>query len=153
MRMIPRPLLSGRDAKLRSVITGRMVKTGGICLVALVLVAACDRPDAEKIRGKMHLPPPGFVADPNQGARLFASNCARCHGQDARGTDRGPPLIHKTYLPRHHGDLVFHMAVKKGARQHHWHFGDMPPVAGLSPEAVGHIIAYVRREQRRSGIR
>jgi len=31
-------------------------------------------------------------------------------------------------------------------------FGHMPPKEGLTPEDVGHIIAYVRREQRRARI-
>jgi hypothetical protein len=48
--------------------------------------------------------------------------------------------------------MSFQMAVHRGVRQHHWPFGDMPPVPGLSAEDVGHIIAYVRQEQRRAGI-
>jgi mono/diheme cytochrome c family protein len=30
-------------------------------------------------------PPPGISGDPNNGARLFAANCAVCHGQDGQG--------------------------------------------------------------------
>ncbi len=71
----------------------------------------------------------------------------------AKDLIKGPPLIHDIYRPGHHADLSFHWAVKDGTKQHHWHFGDMPPIADVSPEQVGHIIAYVRREQRRAGIR
>lgn len=131
----------------------RMPVAMAAVLITAVLAVACDKPDAEKVRGKLHLPPPDFVADANAGKRLFEANCAKCHGVDGRGSDEGPPLVDKTYRPGHHADLVFHMAVKNGARQHHWHFGDMPAVPGLSPEDVGHIIAYIRREQRAAGIR
>jgi hypothetical protein len=44
------------------------------------------------------------------------------------------------------------MAVNKGVRQHHWQFGNMPPITGVSPEEGGHIVAYVREEQRKVGI-
>ncbi len=128
---------------------GRMI----VILLPLVGIAACDRPDPQKARERLHLPGPDFVADVSRGQQLFDANCTRCHGPGGRGSDQGPPLVHKTYRPGHHGDLVFHMAVKNGTRQHHWGFGDMPPVPGLSPEDVGHIIAYVRAEQRKAGIR
>lgn len=121
--------------------------------VALLGLVSCDRSDPQQARQRFHLPGPGFVADAEKGRALFTANCARCHGVDGRGTDQGPPLIHKVYRPGHHADLVFHWAVKGGVRQHHWNFGDMPPVPGLTPEQVGHIIAWVRREQRRAGIR
>ena len=48
--------------------------------------------------------------------------------------------------------MAFHLAVKNGVKQHHWHFGHMPPVEDLSPEQVEHVIGYVREEQRRAGI-
>ena len=32
-------------------------------------------------------------ADVNEGQKLFASNCATCHGLQAQGTDNGPSLI------------------------------------------------------------
>jgi len=120
--------------------------------VAGVSLAGCDAPDQEERRARLHLPPADFVADASIGRTLFQGNCAKCHGTDARGTDKGPPLIDSTYRPGHHADMVFHLAVKDGAKQHHWHFGDMPPVPGLTPEQVGHIIAWVRQEQRRAGI-
>ena len=86
------------------------------------------------------------------GAQLFAENCSRCHGEMADGTDIGPPLVHRLYEPGHHSDFAFQSAVKNGVIAHHWDFGDMPPVAGLSEEEVTQIIAYVRNLQREGGI-
>jgi hypothetical protein len=86
------------------------------------------------------------------GERLFNANCARCHGQLALGTGQGPPLVHRIYEPNHHGDAAFLFAVARGVPQHHWSFGNMPPVAGLDQTAVEQITGYVRWLQRQAGI-
>lgn len=86
------------------------------------------------------------------GAALFADNCSSCHGEMADGTNMGPPLVHRLYEPGHHPDISFQSAVKNGVISHHWDFGDMPPVAGLSAAEVTEIIAYVRDLQRAGGI-
>ncbi len=98
-------------------------------------------------------PSAGLMPNPAQGKRLFEKNCAVCHGQDLRGSDKGPPLLHPVYEPSHHGDAAFQMAVRYGVRAHHWKFGDMPPVSGVSADEVAHITAYVRQQQRLVGIR
>ena len=116
-------------------------------------MAGCEKPDQEKLRQRLHLPSPGFVADAVKGEQLFNTYCASCHGESAKGSDQGPPLVHKTYRPVHHADQAFHWAVINGARQHHWHFGNMPPIPDLSPKDVEHILSYVRQEQRQAGIR
>ena len=87
-----------------------------------------------------------------QGAELFAANCSECHGGNAGGSSQGPPLIHIIYEPGHHADLSFHLAVNQGSRQHHWQFGDMEPVTGLSPQEVNRIICYVREIQYANGV-
>ena len=86
------------------------------------------------------------------GAQHFADNCARCHGAMADGTDTGPPLVHRLYEPGHHADFAFQSAAKNGVIAHHWDFGDMPPVAGVSEAEVTQIIAYIRDLQREGGI-
>ena len=86
------------------------------------------------------------------GEQLFAANCAGCHGANAAGSDRGPTLISPIYRPGHHGDAAFQRAVREGVPQHHWFFGDMPPVPSVSEEQVTEIIEYVRVLQRASGI-
>jgi mono/diheme cytochrome c family protein len=86
------------------------------------------------------------------GAETFASNCAACHGQNASGTGQGPPLVHKIYEPSHHPDATFYLASKRGVRAHHWGFGDMAPVNGITDHQIMEIVAYVRALQRANGI-
>ena len=87
------------------------------------------------------------------GETVFAANCASCHGENAAGSDgAGPPLVHKIYEPGHHANMAFRRAVKNGVRSHHWRFGNMPPIAGVSDREIGQIIAYVRELQRANGI-
>ena len=95
---------------------------------------------------------PEFSPMARAGARLFAENCAVCHGENATGTDTGPPLLHRVYEPGHHPDRLFQRAVSHGVMSHHWQFGNMPPVPGLSRKDVAKIIAYVRELQRANGI-
>lgn len=92
--------------------------------------------------------------DPEQvavGEEIYAANCASCHGDDLRGTDQGPSHLSRVYEPNHHGDGSFQLAVQIGSRQHHWDLGPMPPVEGLTEEAVEAIIAFVRETQRVEG--
>ena len=88
------------------------------------------------------------------GQKTYEANCAACHGPNAAGQDGiAPPLIHIIYEPGHHGDESFQRAVALGVRAHHWRFGDMPPVEGLTRRDVAGIIAYVRELQHANGIR
>lgn len=87
------------------------------------------------------------------GKRGFDKNCAVCHGQNAVGQDGvAPPLVHKIYEPSHHGDESFQRAVAIGVRAHHWKFGNMPAIEGLTRADVKVITAYVRELQRHNGI-
>jgi cytochrome c len=87
------------------------------------------------------------------GQMAFATKCAACHGTNAVGQDGvAPPLIHKIYEPSHHGDEAFQRAAAIGVRTHHWPFGDMPPVEGLTRGDVIMIVAYIRELQRANGI-
>lgn len=98
-------------------------------------------------------PSAGLMPNASTGKKLYAASCVQCHGADLRGSKEGPPLVHRIYEPAHHGDVAFQIAVKHGTRQHHWSFGDMKPVPGVSPDDVAHITAFVRAEQRKAGIR
>lgn len=86
------------------------------------------------------------------GKRLYDTHCARCHGVHAAGTGRGPSFLSKVYEPSHHGDPAFLLAPKRGVTAHHWGFGNMPPVPGVSDEDVAKIVGYVRWAQRIVGI-
>ena len=96
---------------------------------------------------------PDLSSAAQMGKIAFGENCAGCHGAKAAGTENGPPLIHKIYEPSHHADFSFVMAVKNGVRAHHWRFGDMVPVAGVTDKQIEWITEYVREMQRANGIR
>lgn len=95
---------------------------------------------------------PDLTGEQATGKALFDGNCAACHGMNAAGSDQGPPLVHRIYEPSHHGDMAFVLAARQGVRAHHWRFGNMPAVAGVSDEDVTQITAYVRALQRANGI-
>ncbi len=95
---------------------------------------------------------PKMSPDLNLGKMNYEAYCASCHGTTARGTDKGPTFISRIYHPGHHGDGAFYIAPKKGARAHHWQFGDMPPVAGVNETQLKTIIEYVRAVQQANGL-
>lgn len=87
------------------------------------------------------------------GKRAFEAKCVQCHGANAAGQNGvAPPLVHKIYEPSHHGDMAFVLAAQNGVRAHHWKFGDMPPVEGLTQGDVMMIVTYVRELQQANGI-
>lgn len=96
---------------------------------------------------------PEFEGKAVLGQTAYLAKCAACHGQNAVGQlGIAPPLVHKIYEPSHHGDMAFVMAAKNGVRAHHWTFGNMPAVDGITDAEVGTIVAYVRALQRANGI-
>jgi mono/diheme cytochrome c family protein len=120
-----------------------------------VVAAACGGPNA----GGDGARPPAEAApaEPDSatlaaGERLYEASCARCHGPGGAGSETGPPLVHVVYEPGHHADAAFQRAAAQGVQAHHWQFGDMPPVPGVTPDDVAKIVAYVRHLQRRAGI-
>ena len=115
-----------------------------------------DQPDATTPQGaamaKVSLPD-SLSEQAKIGERAFNAACAECHGDNAAGRQgMGPPLVHKIYEPSHHGDMSFRLAVRRGVRAHHWRFGDMPAIDGVSDAALEEIIAYVRAVQKANGI-
>lgn len=86
------------------------------------------------------------------GKQVFDAKCAACHGENGLGTEQGPPFLHPYYLPNHHGDGAFLVAAAQGVQSHHWRFGDMPPVQGVTTADVKAVIAYVRALQRANGM-
>jgi len=88
----------------------------------------------------------------NLGKMTYDVKCASCHGANTAGTDKGPTFLHRVYHPGHHGDGAFYLAPKRGARAHHWPFGDMPPVEGITDAQIEKIVKYVRALQKANGI-
>lgn len=119
--------------------------------IALALVGgACGE------RNPAHRPPRAVAApappELRLGEQLYAARCVPCHGPQGSGSDRGPPLVHPVYAPNHHADVAFYRAIEFGVQAHHWRFGDMPPVEGVSPEDAREIVRYVRWLQREAGV-
>jgi mono/diheme cytochrome c family protein len=123
----------------------------GIGLGMVVAVSAACESNATNQDGTK--PAGGSTpADVQVGEAKFNANCAACHGVRAGGTKQGPPLVHKIYEPNHHADVAFQRAAANGVRAHHWEFGNMPKIEGVTVEDVDHIIRYVRWLQREAGI-
>ncbi len=78
--------------------------------------------------------------------------CASCHGVNAAGTAKGPTFLHRVYHPGHHADGAFLLAARRGARRHHWNFGDMKPVEGVTDRQIESIVGYVRALQKVNGV-
>lgn len=91
------------------------------------------------------------LATDADGATVYAARCASCHGDDLRGTDRGPSQLSIVYEPGHHDDVSYRAAIRNGVRQHHWPFGDMPPVEDITDAQIEEVIGFIRGEQRRLG--
>ncbi len=128
-----------------------MVLTVAVAVSLAAMVVACQG-------GASSNPASAQVAEAEvpvelaDGKRLYDTHCARCHGVHAAGTGRGPSFLSKVYEPSHHGDEAFLLAPKRGVNAHHWGFGNMPPVPGVSDEDVAKIVGYVRWAQRVVGI-
>ena len=113
-----------------------------------------DTSDLESGAPMVEVSLPAELSDQAQmGKRAYEAKCAECHGKNAAGQNGvAPPLVHKIYEPNHHSDMAFVMAAKNGVRAHHWNFGNMPPVEGLTDGDVKLIARYVRELQRENGI-
>tara|TARA_E500000178_G_C16381937_1_gene470654 strand:- start:38 stop:496 length:459 start_codon:yes stop_codon:yes gene_type:complete len=96
---------------------------------------------------------PELSAAAQVGKKQFEVSCVACHGANAAGQEGvAPPLVHIIYEPNHHGDQSFYQAVRHGVRAHHWRFGNMPAIEGVSQSQVADIIIYVRELQRANSI-
>ncbi|MDP6708005.1 MAG: cytochrome c, partial [Alphaproteobacteria bacterium] len=91
---------------------------------------------------------PQMTPELNLGKMNYRRYCAECHGVNGVGTDKGPTFLHRVYHPGHHADFSFIRAVRQGARAHHWRFGDMKPVEGVTDRQLEKIVKYVRALQK-----
>ena len=118
-----------------------------IILLSLVL-AACGGADTDTDTEAADVVALAADAD---GATIYTARCASCHGADLGGTNKGPSQLSIVYEPNHHGDDAYRSAVRNGAPQHHWPFGDMLAVPDITDEQVEAVIVYIRAEQQRLG--
>ena len=97
--------------------------------------------------------PETFSENSKVGKVLYEAKCVACHAVNTSGQDGvAPPLVHKIYEPSHHEDESFQRAVSLGVQAHHWRFGNMLPVEGLTRGDVKMITAYIRELQRANAI-
>ena len=127
----------------------RASRTIRVGLFVLILGAAPACSQSETTPKGAVAPAP---AELQGGVQKFAANCSACHGAGGIGTSQGPPLVHKIYEPKHRGDAAFQRAAANGVKAHHWEFGDMPKIDGVTPDDVEQIVKYVRWLQKQAGI-
>jgi mono/diheme cytochrome c family protein len=109
-------------------------------LASLVWLSGCGQSTADGQASEQPLPG-------HPGAAPYSTYCASCHGAELRGTDQGPSHLSIVYEPGHHPDWSFEVAIREGVRAHHWPFGDMAPVDGITDDEIVDVIAYVRAVQ------
>lgn len=133
-------------------VSGAAVLAGGLLWVGIGPAGDGQRERADGAAlVSVEMPP--LSGAPARGKAAFAASCAECHGGDGGGVDgHGPPLVHRYYEPGHHGDMAFRIAVRQGARAHHWSFGNMPAIPGVDASELEDMIVYVRAVQRANGI-
>ena len=111
------------------------------CSRYLVIFATliCIDPGAGTSEGDIEVP-----LALGKGKLLHDKSYSSCHGLQLSGTDKGPSLVHPFYRPINHGDESYYRATLNGVRQHHWEFGDMQPVIGMTREKLVNVMPYVR---------
>jgi mono/diheme cytochrome c family protein len=124
----------------------------GIILLALGLIVGGARLIRNQAQEQGALVVPDLSAEAKMGEVAFATHCVECHGKNASGTDKGPPLVHQIYRTSHHGDFSFVRAMTLGVPQHHWLFGTMPPQPEVGRQEIDRIVVYIRELQRANGI-
>lgn len=136
---------------MRIRLTSNWLRTMGLVGSAILLIGGCTSSGgASDSTGAVEITAQdGDLVD--AGGDLYQANCAECHGADLRGTDKGPSHLSVVYEPNHHGDGAFILAIQRGVRAHHWPFGDMEAVEGLSGDDIAAIVAFVREQQQTHG--
>ncbi len=123
--------------------------------ILIVFGVGCESKNSDATAEPISAPVSSSASVPaefQKGQAAFNSSCAVCHGIGGTGTDQGPTFLSRIYEPNHHGDQAFYRAAMQGVRAHHWQFGNMPPVEGMTRDLMVEIISYIRWLQREGGI-
>ncbi|MFC6673527.1 c-type cytochrome [Marinobacterium aestuariivivens] len=129
--------------------TARKLLSG---LMGLALaIAWADGALADHRKGHVDVRVPALSEMAAFGQTAFNETCAKCHGENGAGTEKGPPLIHQIYNPGHHSDQSIYNAMRNGVRQHHWPYGDMPKQA-VGFYASSAIVKFIREMQHANDI-
>ena len=128
------------------------IKSKWIVLVFFSFLSASTTLIADHFDGHVSVKVGALTPTAEKGQQVFNQQCASCHGDNGAGTLQGPPLIHNIYNPGHHGNKSFINAVRKGVRQHHWPYGDMPSQPQIGFSDIAAIIQFVREAQTQNGI-
>lgn len=128
--------------------TGKLVRCA---LLAAAVVAVAGSTTAQELKPE-DVRLPEMTPELSRGELNYGLRCGSCHGKNLVGTDKGPPFLHPVYHKGHHGDKSFYIASKQGAKAHHWNFGDMKPVDGITDAQIASILAYIRAVQAANGL-
>lgn len=125
---------------------------GGLALLAALTAAMATEAVFAQQLDSRQVKIPDMTPGLSLGKMNYDTYCASCHGENLAGTDKGPTFLHRVYHPGHHGDAAFLLAPRQGARAHHWKFGDMKPVDGVTDAQLETIVRYVRALQKANGL-
>ena len=120
-------------AAIAAIVTSAMVLGGTFAFARFMRESRFARPASAADPAPIETAAVSVNADPAQGRRLFAMNCAHCHGDDARG-DEGPDLhdLHKS-------DARIRQVITAGIK------GEMPSFAKkLGDEDIRALTVYLR---------
>lgn len=85
------------------------------------------------------------AASADRGAKLYGSNCARCHGEDARGTPAGPDMIRSEAVLRDRREMLHGKELGQLLRtlpQHDFKFNDkeLADLSQFFTQTIGKIL-------------
>lgn len=130
----------------------RFALVAGIILVVVGIIIGGRYLIESRVRPRGAVVVPEFSSEAKSGEVAFTTYCVSCHGKNAAGSDKGPPLINQIYRPSHHSDFSFVRAVTLGVTQHHWAFGAMPAQPQVGRKQIDQIVLYIRELQKANGI-
>lgn len=83
----------------------------------------------------------------SDGAALFATNCAACHGAAGEGGQGAPPLTDPAYLPDQLSDAEVADAIRNGVQEVPDGYGTMPAFSRFDDEQLAALVEVVRELQ------